>query len=291
MKLSNVLGAVALSAALLGGNLAATSAQARGRVALGSVSVDGPVSVAEARRVLGAAQRAFQQCYDDRLRERASLSGRTITRIFVSSDGGPIVAQVDQSDVGDPDLERCIKSAAMVLAFSEHESADSHVRFELRFGDVRRPSGEAHTVTAGPEDPRFRAGGGPEAAGPPASLRAAVGSEVVAASGARTAEQIATGLRRAEPRLLGCYERSLVRDRALEGEVRVRFAVDARGRTSAVLLEHDGVGDEALARCVRDVVTSTRFVRVGEGASEVVAKVTMRPPQGLTATAPGPQRP
>jgi hypothetical protein len=263
------------------------SAQSTHRVALGAVNVNGPIPVSEARRVLASARRAFEQCYEDRLRAREGIAGRTVTRIFVSSDGGPIVAQVDESNVGDPELERCIKRASLVLAFSEHESADSHVRFELRFGDTHHPSGQPHTVTAGPEDPRFRTsrGDGAEPAGPPTALRAHVHPEIVAVSGARSEAQISAGLRRGMPRMRACYETSLARDRSLEGELRLRFVVDARGRAERIHVEEDRVGDSTLAACIGRVVETTRFSRGQSG--EVVARVRMSRPEGLTGAPAG----
>ncbi len=279
----------ALAFSLAAGRADAVAAQAPRRVAVGSVSVSGPLPVAEARRAISGAQRAFQQCYDDRLRERAGLAGRTLTRLFVASDGTPLVAQVDESNLGDPALERCIKSAAMVLEFTPHESADSHVRFELRFGDARRPSGEAHTVTAGPEDPEFRTSGarGPDAAGPPSVLRAQVEPAVVSVRGGRPEDQIASGLRRAMPRMRTCYEASLARDRTLAGELQVRFVVDPQGRAQSVRFPENRVGDASLAECIGRVVSTTRFARGARAASEVVARVRLSPPQGLTSAPAG----
>lgn len=265
--------------------LGPSAARAQGRVSLGPVRVSGPVPVAEARSVLTAAQRSFQQCYDDRLRQRAGLAGRAVTRVFVASDGAPITAQVDESNLGDAELEGCIKRAAMVLEFSENARADSHVRFELRFGNPQRPSGEAHTVTAGPDDPRFRASGaagGAREPGPPAALRAQVHPEVIDISGARPEEQIASGLRRAAPRIRACYERSLSRDSSLAGELRVRFVVNPGGRAGRVHFEENRVGDPSLTQCIGRVVATTRFARGARGPAEVVARLRLRPPEGLT---------
>ncbi len=260
-------------------------AQAARRVALGSVSVAGPVPTAEARRVLRQALPRLQSCYEDRLRERPELAGRMKVRLFVSSDGSPVVAQVDESDVGDDPLGRCLEGAAMALAFTEHETADSHVTFELRFGDARRPSGVRHTVSAGPDDPRFLGDDEtrelrPE---PPAALRAVVRPELADLHGPRRRADVEAVLRRAMPRMRRCYEDALARDRRLAGDVRVRFAVDAQGRAKDARLEETLV-DTAFAECLEAAIETMRFAPVTGADAEVVARVMLRPPAGLDET-------
>jgi TonB family protein len=259
-------------------------AQAAPRVALGSVSVAGPVPTGEARRVLRQALPGVTRCYDDRLRERPELAGRMKVRLFVSSDGAPVGAQIDESDVGDDALGRCLTNAVMALAFAEHEAADSHVSFELRFGDPSRPSGVPHVASAGPDDPRFL-GEDEETRelrpAPPAALRAVVRAEPIDVRGPRPRAQIDSALRRVMPRMRRCYEEALTRDRRLAGDLRVRFKVDRGGRAREVQVETEPNGDGAFTRCLGDAIESARFEPASGRDTEVVAKILLRPPAGL----------
>jgi hypothetical protein len=267
------------------GERAVAFAQRAPRVSLGSVSVAGPVPKAEARRGLRRALPGFQRCYETRLGARPELAGRMKIRLFVSSDGSPVVAQVDESDVGDEALDRCLQDAAMTLSFTEHETADSHVSFELRFGDTGRPSSTPHTVSAGPDDPRFLGEDDTRELRPqpPAALRAVVRPELVELRGPRRRPDVEAALRRAMPRMRRCYEDALARDRRLAGDLEIGFAIDAAGRTRDVS-PGDAIDDPALVACLGRAVEAMRFAPTSGAAATVKARVLLRPPAGLDET-------
>lgn len=113
-------------------------------VALGALTVRGPLGRPMVQQVLERSLEAYQDCVAQRTGQR--LSGELEVRVHVEANGVPIAASVDRSNVGDRALERCVVAATEAWRFAERPAA-TQVTFTLRVGQGQ-PTGEDRDVEA-----------------------------------------------------------------------------------------------------------------------------------------------
>jgi len=74
---------------------------------------------------------ALEACYKDRLKERKYLSGRVLIAVDVAKTGDVSEASVDESDVGDWAVERCLVGIARQMRFAPPTGGSGEALFKV----------------------------------------------------------------------------------------------------------------------------------------------------------------
>jgi hypothetical protein len=86
------------------------------------------------RRVVSARRHEIRFCYERRLATRPGLSGRIALRWVIASEGRVISAVVEESELADPETERCVEQAVRRWSYPEAHGVTA-VRYAFVFQD------------------------------------------------------------------------------------------------------------------------------------------------------------
>jgi hypothetical protein len=94
-------------------------------------------------------------------------------------------------------------------------------------------------------------------------------------------DQVESTLRRAAPRLIGCYEQGLRQLPYLAGDIRFHVGVARDGSVKWAFVEATQLGDHAAQQCMLDVLRATTFPRPVGGDSEAILPMSLEPPDAV----------
>lgn len=250
-------------------------------VALGALTVRGPLGRPAVQQVLEQSLAAYQRCVAERAGQR--LSGELDVRVHVEANGVPIAASVDRSDVGDRALERCVVAATEAWRFPERNAA-TQVSFSLRVGQGQ-PTGESRDVAAVialgdsdeghlPASARNSSGGRREAVQRRTWTPVEGGMQVV---GGLSASHVSRALRGRSGLLRRCVSASPAGSgAAVPWEVMVTLRLGASGQVSQEPVVQMSGAPASVTACVAAVLRETRFPRATSD-TQVVARFRAEP--------------
>lgn len=114
---------------------------------------------------------------------------------------------------------------------------------------------------------------GPAEVGTPGSTTTRVdedgglGQKLETKTDGRSAEDIAARVKAKKPETRACYDRQASKNPKLEGDVDVKFVIDPQGVIADASVDpaHTNVGDEAIGKCLVDVIKSLKFPPSAKG--------------------------
>jgi hypothetical protein len=137
--------------------------------------------------------------------------------------------------------------------------------------------------------PRLLMGRGLRSAAPRDRLLPELVWGEIQARGGLDAVDVLAHLRENEHRLEICYGQGLQRDPTLAGALGLRFEVDERGRTRALVVLDDGLGDEGTLACVQALLMARGWSALHpQGVTEVEIGLTFQPRAAGTDQPAGP---
>jgi TonB family protein len=77
-----------------------------------------------------------------------------------------------------------------------------------------------------------------------------------------------------------CYDNALKKSAGLAGKLTLQMDIAASGEVVEVHVVHDGLGDEALQRCIRTQVAAWRFPAIEAGTVRFTLPLVFSPPNG-----------
>jgi outer membrane biosynthesis protein TonB len=210
------------------------------------------------RRSVSKGRDQVRRCYERALELTPGLAGTLRVDFVIGPDGAVLSATASGMD--DAGLIACITKVFLGLRFP-------------------RPGGGGKVNVSFPFS--FREDAGPPPAVPTVSTDADGPMDVTVAPRPPAAptpspHHYAAVLREASPRVRACYERALVKQPALAGQIKVRLTIGKRGRVSKVTV--DGLGDKAMDRCVALVIRKLVFPAPEGGRQSVVFPYELSPP-------------
>lgn len=246
-------------------------------VALGALTVRGPLGRPAVQQVLERSLEAYQRCVAERSGQR--LAGELDVRVHVEANGVPIAASVDRSNVGDRALERCVVAATEAWRFAERPAA-TQVSFTLRVGQGQ-PTGEQRDVEA-----VIALGEGDEGHLPASARNTAPGARRSAVQrrtwtpvdrgihvvGGLSEPRVARALRARGGLLRRCVSAAPVTSgTAVPWEVLVTLRVGASGQVDQEPVVQVSGAPASVTACVAAVLRDTRFPPASSG-TQVVAR-------------------
>lgn len=96
---------------------------------------------------------------------------------------------------------------------------------------------------------------------------AGLGQKLETKTDGRSAEDIAAKVKARKPETRACYDREASKNPKLEGDVDVKFVIDPQGAVTDVAVDpaHTNVGDEAVGKCLVDVLKTLKFPPSAKG--------------------------
>jgi TonB family protein len=96
---------------------------------------------------------------------------------------------------------------------------------------------------------------------------AGLGQKLEPKSDGRSAEDIAAKVRAKKPETRACYDKVASKNPKIEGDVDVKFVIDPQGNLTDVAVDpaHTNVGDEAVGKCLVDVMKTLKFPPSAKG--------------------------
>jgi len=94
-----------------------------------------------------------------------------------------------------------------------------------------------------------------------------LGQKLETKTDGRSAEDIAARVKAHKPETRACYDRQASKNPKLEGDVDVKFVIDPQGAVTDVAVDpaHTNVGDEAVGKCLVDVIKALKFPPSAKG--------------------------
>ncbi|MCA9546681.1 MAG: TonB family protein, partial [Myxococcales bacterium] len=83
--------------------------------------------------------------------------------------------------------------------------------------------------------------------------------------------QVRTAVDQHQGKVVGCYERALLKSAALSGKLTVEWRITPQGEVRSAKVKSSTLGDAAVAECVLGVIRSTRFPAPPDGGECVIA--------------------
>jgi hypothetical protein len=77
-----------------------------------------------------------------------------------------------------------------------------------------------------------------------------------------------------------CYDNALKKSPHLSGKITLQMDIAPSGDVGNLLVLHDGLGDQALQRCIRTQVASWRFPAIDAGTVRFTLPLVFEPPNG-----------
>jgi hypothetical protein len=191
------------------------------------------------RRYLAQARKhgywPFRLCFEEGLRQNPKLHGKTELRLSVDQLGRSHAVRLVATRLDDQAVAACLRDRVRELVFSPPTRAELRVSVELWPGDApiepAPPSSDTARDNPGELDP----------------------------------EALLAVVRSAQPELVGCYERGLVRDPQLWGRLELRFDQDERGRLGRLGERQSHFPDRKTALCVVEALRSLSWPRPSQG--------------------------
>ena len=105
----------------------------RGEVTRGDAATTGRLSKEIIQRIVRRHLGQVRVCYEQALVREPTREGKVTVLFVIGTEGGVTSTKVDSSDVGDPDLERCVTDVFDTMAFPKPEGGIVSVRYPLIF--------------------------------------------------------------------------------------------------------------------------------------------------------------
>ena len=134
-------------------------------------------------------------------------------------------------------------------------------------------------VAAGATQERTEGGPATETAVRRGRFRAPADADDESGSGDFDVRAVTRMIQTRQSAIRGCYERELRNDPTLSGTIRVQVTIQESGSTTGRVLEN-GMGSDAVSRCITGVIGGFRFTPGPEGGSVVYAFPFVFEPQG-----------
>jgi len=230
----------------------ATSQQSRGRGMVGDPVILGALDRSLIDQVIHQDIDTIAACYHQALAEDESLAGKVVIKFVIAKDGSVSSSTVKRSDLGHANTESCIAQAIQRMQFAEPRgggiviasypfilSADQAPAAEADLGE------RASVPQADPDAPQI--------------------------TGALDKGLIDAVIKRHLNQIRYCYQRRLVKQPGLAGELKIHFVIAKDGSVSTARVKESTLNDSAVENCIIGRFMRMRFPEPEGGG---IVKVT-----------------
>ena len=251
---------------------------------VGTPAAQGAVDQLRVRGVVQRASRALRDCYARGLQKAPALRGTTVANFTISGDGSVTASTATALE---PAVDACISAVIAKLAFAkptDGKPAQLTVRLTFAPGaealgiqgnQVGAPVGGlgiiSHSGAGGGSDTSTRIGPGYGVSSAPSGIT--IGQVIV--KGDLDSAIVRRYIRRAQQKLLYCYEKQLVVKPTLRGTVTVEWVIGPDGRVATATAR--GLKNAEVESCIASVIQGVEFPKPTSEV-KVECPLTLRPP-------------